>query len=85
MSKSEIFDITYRECEEYVDFYDKDFCEKVSLVLKGFAHYNVQASLLGSRGKIKDINKFIHDLHKESVVTKEIDNEFDKQFEESMT
>lgn len=71
--------MTYKECEKYVEFRTNAETERISVLLKGFAHYSIKTTMLGTRGKLEAVNKFLKDLHKQEIEIPE-ENDIEEQF-----
>lgn len=71
--------MTYFEAERYFEFYVKTEVENRKALLKQFAFYNLETSILAQRGTKLDLNRYLNGLAEDNEKEKEQD--FEAQFE----
>lgn len=69
--------MTYYECEEFYDFYNKKEKEKIEIFFKLFAYHNLESSLLAHHGDKNSMSRYIDGLREEKIVE---ENNPDDQF-----
>ena len=70
--------MTWRECESFYVFYQKNESDRINAFLKMFSIRNVESSRLAYTGTESQINTYMRKLMKPDQV---VENNIDEQFE----